>query len=65
MMHDRLHFGTRIIHGAMDEPLRVRLATGGIDRNARIFPVMKVVARDGIRTVATEKTAELFKRSVA
>jgi len=50
---------------ALDTAAESDTATGGIDRNARIFPVMKVVAHDGIRTVATEKTAELFKRSVA
>jgi proteasome beta subunit len=50
---------------ALDTAAESDTATGGIDRNAKIFPIMKIVSRDGISTVPAEKTAELFKRSVA
>lgn len=50
---------------ALDTAAESDTATGGIDRHATIFPVMKIVSHDGIRTVPAEKTAELFKRSVA
>jgi proteasome beta subunit len=50
---------------ALDTAAESDTATGGIDRAAKIFPVMKVVAADGISTVAPEKIATLFKRSVA
>ena len=50
---------------ALDTAAESDTATGGIDRHAKIFPVMKIVSRDGIRTVPAEKTGELFQRSVA
>lgn len=50
---------------ALDTAAESDTATGGIDRQAKIFPLMKIVSRDGITTVPSEKTAELFQRSVA
>ena len=68
--------GKRLVDASEDEAITIALraldtaaesdtATGGIDRHAKIFPVMKIVSRDGIRTIASDKTAELFQRSVA
>ena len=42
-----------------------RIATGGVDRNAKIFPIIKVVSRDGITTLPEKRIAAVFKRSVA
>jgi proteasome beta subunit len=50
---------------ALDTAAESDTATGGVDRNARIFPIIKVVSEEGIRTMPDEKTAEIFKRSVA
>src|SRR5437660_7347591 len=50
---------------ALDTASEADTATGGIDRHAKIFPIMKVVATDGIRTLPEEKIAELFHKSVA
>lgn len=45
---------------ALDTAAESDTATGGVDRMSRIFPIMKIVSRDGIRTVASEKLSELF-----
>lgn len=50
---------------ALDTAAEADTATGGIDRNAKIFPVIKVVAADGISTFPEEKIAELFRKRVA
>jgi proteasome beta subunit len=50
---------------ALDTASEADTATGGIDRHAKIFPVMKVVSADGILTLPEEKIAELFHKRVA
>ena len=50
---------------ALDTAAESDTATGGVDRNAKIFPVMKVVSRDGINTLPDKQIAALFKRGVA
>jgi proteasome beta subunit len=50
---------------ALDTAAETDTATGGVDRKARIFPVIKTVSRDGIRTLAEERIAEVFHKSVA
>jgi proteasome beta subunit len=50
---------------ALDTAAESDTATGGVDRNAKIFPVIKVVSRDGITTLPQKKIAAVFKRSVA
>ena len=49
---------------ALDTAAEADTATGGIDRHAKIFPVMKVVGAGGIRTLPQEKIAELFHKRV-
>jgi proteasome beta subunit len=50
---------------ALDTAAEADTATGGVDRNARIFPLMKVISRDGIRTLPEQQIALRFKRTVA
>jgi 20S proteasome, alpha and beta subunits len=50
---------------ALDTASEADTATGGIDRHAKIFPVMKIVSADGITTLSEEKIAELFRERVA
>src|SRR5438876_990190 len=50
---------------ALDTASEGDTATGGIDRHAKIFPVMKIVSADGILTLPEEKIAELFHKRVA
>jgi proteasome beta subunit len=49
---------------ALDTAAEADTATGGIDRHAKIFPVMKIVGADGIRTLSEEKIAQLFHQRV-
>ena len=50
---------------ALDTAAEADTATGGVDRNAKIFPVIKIVSRDGITTLPDKQIAALFKRGVA
>jgi proteasome beta subunit len=50
---------------ALDTAAESDTATGGVDRNARIFPVIKIVSQDGISTMPEEKIAGIFKKLVA
>ncbi len=50
---------------ALDTASEADTATGGIDRHAKIFPIMKMVSASGIRTLPEEKIAELFRKRVA
>ncbi len=50
---------------ALDTAAEADTATGGVDRGAKIFPLIKVVSRDGIATLPEEKIADVFRRSVA
>ncbi len=50
---------------ALDTAAEADTATGGVDRHGKIFPVLKVVARDGITTLPDEEISALFGRGVA
>ena len=50
---------------ALDTAAESDTATGGVDRNGKIFPLIKIVSREGITTLPEEKIAQVFKQSVA
>ncbi len=50
---------------ALDTAAESDTATGGVDRNTRIFPIIKIVSQDGINTMPDEKISAIFKNSVA
>lgn len=50
---------------ALDTAAESDTATGGVDRHARIFPIIKVVSQDGISTMPDEKIGQIFKSVVA
>src|SRR3954454_4066963 len=50
---------------ALDTAAESDTATGGVDRSGKIFPIIKTVSGDGIRTLSEERIAEVFHRSVA
>jgi proteasome beta subunit len=50
---------------ALDTAAESDTATGGVDRNARIFPIIKIVSQAGITTMPDDKIAGIFKNSVA
>lgn len=50
---------------ALDTAAESDTATGGVNREGKIFPVIKIVSADGIATLPDKQIAALFKRSVA
>ena len=50
---------------ALDTAAESDTATGGVSREGKIFPIIKVVSADGITTLPDGRIASLFKRRVA
>ena len=50
---------------ALDTAAEADTATGGVDRNAKIFPIIKIVSKDGIATLPDKQIGALFKKGVA
>ncbi|MBA3962619.1 MAG: proteasome subunit alpha [Chthoniobacterales bacterium] len=50
---------------ALDTAAESDTATGGVDRAAKIFPIIKIISRDGIRTLPEAEIAARFKSTVA
>ena len=45
---------------ALDTAAEADTATGGVDRNGRIFPIIKIINADGIRTIGDDTLRDLF-----
>jgi len=50
---------------ALDTAAEADTATGGVDRGGKIFPLIKIVSRDGITTLLEERIAQIFRQTVA
>src|ERR1700726_907670 len=50
---------------ALDTAAESDTATGGVDRSGKIYPLIKVVSREGITTLPERKIATIFKQTVA
>jgi proteasome beta subunit len=50
---------------ALDTAAESDTATAGVDRSGKIFPLIKVVSREGITTLPESKIAAVFKETVA
>jgi len=50
---------------ALDTAAESDTATGGVDRSGKIYPLIKIVSREGITTLPEEKVAAVFKETVA
>lgn len=50
---------------ALDTAAEADTATGGVDRMGKIFPLIKIVSRDGITTLPEEKIAAVFQERVS
>jgi proteasome beta subunit len=50
---------------ALDTAAEGDTSTGGVDRGGKIFPLIKIVSREGITTLPEEKIAGVFKQKVA
>ncbi len=50
---------------ALDTAAESDTATAGVDRSGKIYPVIKIVSREGINTLPESKIAAVFKELVA
>lgn len=50
---------------ALDTAAESDTATGGVDRSGTIYPLIKIVSHEGIKTLPEEKIAAIFKKTVA
>jgi len=50
---------------ALDTAAESDTATGGVDRGGKIYPLIKIVSREGIVTFPESKIAAVFKETVA
>ncbi len=50
---------------ALDTAAEADTATGGVDRRGKIFPIVKLISRDGISTLPEKQLARVFKEQVA
>ena len=50
----------RLTLRALDTAAEADTATGGVDRHGRIFPVVKIIAAEGIRTITDDTLRDLF-----
>ena len=50
----------RLTLRALDTAAESDTATGGVDRNGRIFPIVKIITKDGIQTVTDDTLRALF-----
>lgn len=50
---------------ALDTAAETDTATGGVDRRGRVYPIVKIIAKDGITTLPEKQLAKTFKKYVA
>jgi len=50
---------------ALDTAAESDTATAGVDRTGKIYPIIKIVSREGITTLPESKIAAVFKKMVA
>jgi proteasome beta subunit len=50
---------------ALDTAAESDTATGGVDRSGKIYPLIKIVSKEGIMTLPESKIAAVFKETVA
>jgi len=50
---------------ALDTAAESDTATGGVDRRGRIYPIVKLITKSGITTLAETQLARMFKTQVA
>jgi len=50
---------------ALDTAAETDTATGGVDRRGRVYPIIKVISKTGIRTLAEKDLARVFQREVS
>src|SRR5260370_40664334 len=49
---------------ALDTAAEADTATGGIDRHGKIFPIIKVIGRDGVQSIEHDELASRFQAAL-
>lgn len=49
---------------ALDTAAETDTATGGVDRRGQVYPIIKIISQDGIRTLAEKELARVFQKEV-
>jgi proteasome beta subunit len=49
---------------ALDTAAESDTATGGVDRRGRVYPIVKIISRSGITTLAEKQLARIFREKV-
>lgn len=57
--------GVTIALRALDTAAESDTSTGGVDRSGKIYPLIKIVSKEGITTLPESKIAAVFKETVA
>lgn len=50
---------------ALDTAAESDSATGGVDRHARVFPIVKLITKDGISTLPETKLSKMYRGNLA
>jgi proteasome beta subunit len=50
---------------ALDTAAESDAATGGVDRRARVFPIVKMITKDGISTLPEARLAKMYRGNLA
>jgi proteasome beta subunit len=50
---------------SLDTAAESDAATGGVDRHARVFPIVKMITADGIATLPESRLAKLYRGNLS
>jgi proteasome beta subunit len=50
---------------ALDTAAESDTATGGVDRRGRVYPIVKIISRTGVATLAEKQLARMFREKVS
>jgi proteasome beta subunit len=50
---------------ALDTAAESDSATGGVDRRARVFPIVKMITKDGISTLPETRLAKMYRGNLS
>jgi proteasome beta subunit len=50
---------------ALDTAAESDAATGGVDRHARVFPIVKIISKEGITTLPESRLAKMYRGNLS
>ena len=61
----RANEATLLALRALDTAAEADSATGGVDRRAKVFPIVKLITKDGIATLPEARLAKLYRGNLS